>query len=92
MIGAKSGEGKTLGGIGSGNRLRFGKKTTTEEAHGFDVRGLRREGALWVGCVFSWRWSRAGRETGSIRGVVTGVGRPDLLTLAYRSKTGPRGE
>ncbi len=81
-----------MGGIGSGNRHRFGKKTTTEETHGLDVRRLHREGLLGEGRVFSWRWSRAGRETGSVRGLVTGVGRPELLTLAYRSKTGTRGE
>ncbi len=81
-----------MGGVGSGNRHRFDKKTTVGETHGLDVRRLHRESLLEGGRVFSWRWSRAGRETGSVRGEVTGVGRPELLTLAYRSKTGPRGD
>ena len=81
-----------MGGLGSGNRHRFGRKTTTEEAQSLDVRRLHREGLLGEGRVFSWRWSRAGRETGSIRGAVTGHGRPERLTLTYRSRSGHRGE
>jgi hypothetical protein len=81
-----------LGGVGAGNRHRFDKKTTTDEARGLDVRRLHREGLLEGGRVFSWRWSRAGRETGSIRGAVAWRGRPERLTLTYRSRSGPRGE
>ena len=32
-----------MGGIGSGNRHRFGQKTTTEETQSLDVRRLHRE-------------------------------------------------
>jgi hypothetical protein len=34
------------------------------------------------------RWSRAGRETGSIRGVVEGSDRPKHVTLLYRHRRG----
>ena len=81
-----------MGGIGSGNRHRFDRKTTTEETQSLDVRRLHREGLLGEGRVFSWRWSRAGRETGSIRGAVTGRGRPERLTLTYCSRSGPHGK
>ena len=59
-----------MGGVGSGNRHRFDKKAAVGETHGLDVRRLHREGLLGEGRVFSWRWSQAGRETGSIRGAV----------------------
>lgn len=61
-----------MGGVGSGNWYRFDKKTTTDECHGVDVRYLYRHDLLKPGGRFSLRWSRAGRETGSIRGMVEG--------------------
>jgi hypothetical protein len=59
-------------GEGSGNWYRFDKKTTTGECQSVDVRNLHREGLLEPGHWFSLRWSRADRETGSIRGAVLG--------------------
>ena len=56
-----------MGGAGSGNWYRFDKKTTTGKCHSIDVRYLYREGLLKPGRWFFLRWSRAGRETGSIR-------------------------
>jgi hypothetical protein len=77
-----------LGGAGSGNWYRFDKKTTTVECHSVDVRYLHRESPLKPGHWFSLRWSRAGRETGSIRGAVEGTDRPERVLLFYRHRSG----
>jgi hypothetical protein len=92
MISAKRQEKNSLGGVGSGNWYRFNKKTTTDECHSVDVRYLHREGLLKAGHWFSLRWSRAGRETGSIRGVVSRDGQPEQITLLYRHQSGASGE
>ena len=55
-----------MGSVGSGNLYRFDKKTTTGECHSIDVRYLHREDLLKPGRWFSLRWSRVGRETGSM--------------------------
>ncbi len=73
-----------MGGLGSGNRYRFDKKTTTDECHSLDVRRFYREGLLKNGTSFSWRWSRAGQEVASIGALVY----QDKLVLSYRSKRG----
>jgi hypothetical protein len=62
-----------VGGLGSGNRHRFDNKTTTDECNGLDVRKLYRDGLLKPGTSFRSSWSRAGRETGSISGFVSGT-------------------
>ena len=77
-----------MGGEGSGNWYRFDKKTTTGECHSVDVHYLRREGLLKAGNWFSLRWSRAGRETGSIRCVVEENDRPGQVLLFYRHRNG----
>ena len=77
-----------MGGVGSGNWYRFDKKTTTEECHGLDVRYLHTNGLLKPAHWFSLRWSRADRETGSIRGVVEGDKRPERVVLLYRYRSG----
>jgi hypothetical protein len=81
-----------MGGEGSGNWYRFDKKTTTGECRSVDVRYLQRENLLRSGDSFSLRWSRAGRETGSIGGVVEGMETPERLILLYRHRSGPGGE
>jgi hypothetical protein len=81
-----------MGGVGSGNWYRFDKKTTTGECHSVDVRYLHREGLLTPGRRFSLRWSRAERETGSIRGVVDGTEPPERVILTYRHRRSPSGE
>src|SRR5829696_3474829 len=81
-----------MGSVGSGNWYRFDKKTTTEECHSVDIRYLHREGLLKAGHWFSLRWSRAGRETGSIQGKVSGDGQPEQVTLLYRHRSGPARE
>jgi hypothetical protein len=81
-----------MGDEGSGNWYRFDKKTTIAECHSVDVRYLHREGLLKPGRWFSLRWSRADRETGSIRGVVEGAERPEQVILLYRYRGGLGGE
>jgi hypothetical protein len=73
-----------LGGVGSGNRYRFDKKTTTAECHGLDVRSLYRNGLLKPGIGFRSSWSQAGGELGSISGFVY----QDRLILSYRHRSG----
>ena len=80
-----------MGGIGSGSWYRIGKKTTTSECHSVDVRYLHRNGLLKPGGWYSFCWSRAGREMGSIWGVVSGDGRQQV-TLLYRYRRGLGGE
>jgi hypothetical protein len=80
-----------VGGIGSGSWYRIGKKTTTSECHSVDVRYLYRNGLLKPGGWYSFCWSRAGREMGSIWGVVSGDGRQQV-TLLYRYRRGLGGE
>jgi hypothetical protein len=77
-----------LGGLGSGNRYRFNKKTTIDECRSLDVRRLHREGLLKSGNLFSWQWSSAGREVASISALVY----QDELVLSYRHRSGPVGE
>jgi hypothetical protein len=79
---------KFVGGVGSGNRYRFDKKTTTDERHSLNVRDLHRDGLLKLGGSFSLRWSRFGKETGSIRGFVY----RDQVILSYRHHNRLSGE
>ena len=81
-----------MGGVGSGNWYRPSKKTTTAETHSVDVRYLHRNGLLSPGGWFSLRWSRTGREVGSIRGAVEGSGMPERVVLLYRHRDGSAGE
>jgi hypothetical protein len=83
---------ENLGGMGSGNWYRFDKRITTGECHGVDVRYLHREGLLKSGHRFSLQWSRAGKEPGSIGGMISGEGRPEQVTLLYRHRSGLGGE
>jgi len=81
-----------MGGVGSGNWYRIDKKTTTGECHSLDVRYLHRESLLTTGYSFSLRWSRADRETGSIRITVEGNDKPQRVLLLYRHRIGPGDE
>jgi hypothetical protein len=91
MISVKRRE-KIMGGVGSGNWYRFDKKTTTDECNSVDVRYLHREGLLKSGHWFTLRWSRAGRETGSIRCTVSGNEKAEKVIPTYRHRSGPSGE
>jgi hypothetical protein len=81
-----------MGGVGSGDWYRFTKKITTGECQRVDVRYLHREGLLKTGRWFSLRWSRAGRETGSMRAAVIGDEKAEGLILTYRHRSGLVGE
>ena len=80
-----------MGGVGSGNWYRTGTKTTTGECHSVDVRYLHQHDLLKPGEWFSLRWSRAGRESGSIRGMVEGAERLQRVILLYRHRSPGRG-
>ena len=56
------------------------------------MRYLHREGLLKPGFWFTLRWSRSGRETGSIRCTVIGEAKPDSVILTYRHRSSPAGE
>jgi hypothetical protein len=78
-----------VGGVGSGSWYRFDKKTTTDECQSIDVRYLHRNGLLQPGHSFSLRWSRAGRQSGSIGGVAHD---DDRVTFFYHHRRGSGGE
>ena len=80
-----------MGGVGSGNWYRFDKKTTTGECHSVDLRYHYRQGLLALGHWFSLRWSRADRETGSIRCAVLGDEKPVRVILTYRHRSSASG-
>jgi hypothetical protein len=87
-FGKKSEERILVGGVGSGTWYRFNTKSTISECQSIDVRYLQRNGLLGPGHSFSLQWSRAGRQTGSIGGVVY----DDRVTFFYRHRRGPGGE
>ena len=56
-----------MGGIGSGEWLRYGsKKSTTNSQHNIDIRRMKKNNWLHPGTTGSLSWSRRGKETGSI--------------------------
>jgi hypothetical protein len=79
-----------VGGAGSGNWYRFNKKSTADECQSIDIRYLHRNGLLQPGRSFSLRWSRAGRQIGSIGGVAHDD--DDRVTFFYRQRGGMGGE
>ena len=56
-----------MGGSGSGNRWRFGAKSTTDDYRKVDVRYLARNGMLRPGYWGGLQWTRNGETVGSIR-------------------------
>jgi hypothetical protein len=92
MISLKVEEKISMGGAGSGSWYRFNKKTTVEECRSLDVRRLLREGLLKPGRLFSWSWSRAGREVASIGSLVEGDDCPERVVLLFRHRSGPSAE
>jgi hypothetical protein len=77
-----------VGGAGSGGWYRFDKKTITDECQSIDVRHLHRNGLLRTGHSFSLRWSRAGRQIGSVGGVAHD---DDRVTFFYGHRSGGSG-
>jgi len=56
-----------MGGPGSGNRWRYGTKSSTDEYRRLDVRRWAREGMLRPGYWGGWQWTRNGEVVASIR-------------------------
>ena len=56
-----------MGGPGSGNRWRFGARSTTDDLRRLDVRRLARAGVLTPGHSGTWRWSVARNTTAIVR-------------------------
>ena len=69
-----------MGGPGSGNRLRYDAKSTTDDYRILDVRRLAREGMLTPGYQGGWRWASNGESVASV-GVQAEEGR---VILIYR--------
>ena len=55
-----------MGGIGSGNRWRYGTKSTTDQFRSIDVRRWKRDGLLAPDQHFGWQWTQWGEVTASI--------------------------
>ncbi len=71
-----------MGGRGSGRRAS--RRATLDDWRKFDLRELRRQGCLQLNYSGSLRWTRNGRETGSVGFSVAA----DVLTLRYRTRNG----
>lgn len=72
-----------MGGPGSGNRLRFGRRDTCEASYRVDIRYMRKAGLLRKGSIGTLSWSRGGEQTGWIRYRVY----PNSLELDYKTRT-----
>jgi len=73
-----------MGGSGSGNRWRYGAKSTTDGYSALDVRRLAREGVLTPGYTGGWQWTRDGKTIAWIRMRAE----QDCLVLQYRHRCG----
>jgi hypothetical protein len=73
-----------MGGPGSGNRWRYGAKSTTDDYRTLDVRRWAREGVLRPGYCGGWQWTRDGETVASIQMRAE----QDRVTLIYRHCSG----
>jgi hypothetical protein len=73
-----------MGGIGSGNLLRYGARLTTDDMRSLDVRRWAREGVLTPGYRGGWQWLRDGEVVASIRMRAE----TDRVILQYRHRNG----
>ena len=73
-----------MGGPGSGNRWRYGAKSTTDDYRILDVRRLARKGALRPGYWGGWEWMRDGETVASIQMRAE----QDRVVLVYRHRSG----
>lgn len=71
-----------MGGMGSGNWYRWGKKTTVDEVNRIDIRYMRKQGLLKPGTSGSLQWTRGGEPSGNISYHTN----HDHLQLSYRSR------
>jgi len=74
-----------MGGIGSGNRYRYGTKSTVEGRTSLDINRWAREGYLSAGRSFSWKWTwgDGSKSTISVR-----VESAWSIRLTYRTRSG----
>lgn len=73
-----------MGGPSSGNRWRYGAKSTTDEHRALDVRRWAREGMLRPGYSGGWYWTRDGEVVASIQMRAEN----DRVILIYRHRSG----
>jgi len=73
-----------MGGPGSGNRWRYGAKSTTDDYRTLDVRRWAREGVLRPGYSGGWQWTRDGETVASIQMRAE----QDRVILVYRHRSG----
>jgi hypothetical protein len=73
-----------MGGPGSGNRWRYGAKSTTDDYRTLDVRRWAREGVLRPGYWGGWQWTRDGETVASIQMRAE----QDRVILIYRHRSG----
>jgi hypothetical protein len=73
-----------MGGAGSGNRGRYGAKSTTDDYRTLDVRRWAREGALRLGYRGGWQWTCDGETVASIQMRAE----QDRVVLIYRHRSG----
>ena len=73
-----------MGGSGSGNRWRYGAKSTTDDYRTLDVRRWAREGVLAPGYWGGWQWTRDGETVASIQMRAE----QDRMILIYRHRSG----
>ena len=74
-----------MGGIGSGNRYRYGTKNTVEGRTSLDINRWARDGYLTAGRSFSWQWTWGDGSKSSINGRVDSAW---SIRLIYRSRYG----
>jgi len=72
-----------MGGPGSGNRSRYGAKSSTDDYRTLDVRRWAREGMLRPGHWGGWQWTRNGEVVASIQMRAE----EDRVILIYRHRS-----
>lgn len=73
-----------MGGSGSGNRWRYGAKSTTDDYRTLDVRRLARTDVLRPGYCGGWQWTRDGETVASIQMRTE----HDRVILIYKHRSG----
>ena len=74
-----------MGGIGSGNRYRYGSKNTIEGRTSLDINRWARDGYLTADRSFSWQWTWGDGSTSNINVRVESAW---LIRLIYRTRSG----
>jgi hypothetical protein len=73
-----------MGGPSSGNRWRYGAKSTTDDYRRLDVRQLARAGVLRPGYFGGWQWTCDGEVVASVQMRAE----CDRVILMYRHRSG----